>query len=137
MITFLKRHWLLILIIAVAAFCRLYRIQDYMEFLGDQGRDVVIARSFLKDHNLFFIGPQTSIGNMYLGPYYYYLFVVPGLLLTWFNPVGPSIVVAILGALTVYLLFCFSSQWFDKKTAYIVSFLYAISPVVIKYSDFS
>lgn len=137
MIAFIKQHWLIILIVAVAAFCRLYRISDYMEFLGDQGRDVVIVRNFLKNHDPFFIGPQTSVGNMYLGPYYYYLFVAPGLLLAGFNPVGPSIVVAILGVLTVFLLFKFVSKWFGIKAAYITSFLYAISPVVIKYSNFS
>lgn len=130
-------NWLIIAIIILASFMRLYKIGDYMEFLGDQGRDVVVVRDFLKNGNLFFIGPQTSIGNMYSGPFYYYLFVVPGLLLTWFNPIGPAIIVALLGILTVYLIFSFSRQWFNPQTAYIASFLYAISPVVIKYSSFS
>jgi 4-amino-4-deoxy-L-arabinose transferase-like glycosyltransferase len=134
---FFKKHWLILTILILAAFLRLYHIQDYMEFLGDQGRDVVIVRNFLKNGDLFFIGPQTSIGNMYLGPYYYYLFVVPGLLLSWFNPTGPAIVVALLGVVTVFLIYLFSKEWFGPKTAYIASFLYAISPVVIKYSSFS
>lgn len=108
-----------------------------MEFLGDQGRDVVIARDFLKNGNLFFIGPQTSIGNIYLGPYYYYFFVVPGLLIANFNPIGPAIIIALLGVSTVLLIFLVSRQWFNLKVAYIASFLYAISPVVIKYSNFS
>lgn len=137
MITRLRANWLIILIVILAAFLRLYRINEYMEFLGDQGRDVVIVREFLKNGDLFFIGPQTSVGNMYLGPFYYYLFVAPGLLLTWFNPVGPSIIVAILGVLTVYLIYRFSKEWFDPTIAYTASFLYAISPVVIKYSNFS
>ena len=72
----IKKHWVIIIIIAISAFMRLFKISDYMEFLGDQGRDVVIVRDFLKHGNLFFIGPQTSIGNMYLGPYYYY-FIAP------------------------------------------------------------
>lgn len=108
-----------------------------MEFLGDQGRDVVIVRDFLKNINLFFIGPQTSIGNMYLGPYYYYLFVAPGLLLTNFNPVGPSIVVALLSVLTTFLIYYFSKSWFNQKTALLAAYIYAISPVIIKYSNFS
>lgn len=137
MIKFFRRHWLISLIIIIAAFMRLYRISDYMEFLGDQGRDVVIVRDFLKNGNLFFIGPQTSIGNMYLGPFYYYLIVAPGLILANFNPVGPSIVVALLGILTVYLIYRFGKSWFNPTTAYIASFLYAISPIVIKYSNFS
>jgi 4-amino-4-deoxy-L-arabinose transferase-like glycosyltransferase len=107
-----------------------------MEFLGDQGRDVVIVRDFLKNGNLFFIGPQTSIGNMYLGPFYYYL-IAPSLLIANFNPAGPAIFVALLSVATVYLIYFVSKKWFNPKTAYIAAVLYAISPVAIKYGNFS
>jgi len=133
---FLTKNWLIILILLIASFCRLYRISGYMEFLGDQGRDVVIVRDFLKNGNLFFIGPQTSIGNMYLGPFYYYL-IAPALLVANFNPVGPAIFVALLGVATAYLIFFITKKWFNPKAAYIAAFLYAISPTAIKYSNFS
>jgi 4-amino-4-deoxy-L-arabinose transferase-like glycosyltransferase len=107
-----------------------------MEFLGDQGRDVVIVRNFLTTGRPFFIGPQTSVGNMYLGPFYYYLIAIP-LLVANYNPVGPSIFVALIGVVTVFLIFKISSLWFDRTTAYISAFLYSISPTVIKYSNFS
>lgn len=127
---------ILVAIVLIATFCRLYRIDEYMEFLGDQGRDVVIVSDFLKKGDLFFIGPQTSIGNMYLGPFYYYL-IAPFLLLANLNPVGPSVFVAILSILTTVLIFFISQKWFNTKTGLIASFLFAISPVVIKYSNFS
>ena len=107
-----------------------------MEFLGDQGRDVVIVADFLKNGNLFFIGPQTSIGNMYLGPFYYYL-IAPALLIANFNPVGPAVFVALLSILTAYLIFFVSKKWFNSNAAYIATFLYAISPIAIKFSNFS
>ncbi len=134
---FLSKYWLLVLILVLAAFLRLFKVSDYMEFLGDQGRDVVIVSDFLKKGDLFFIGPQTSIGNMYLGPFYYYLIVAPSLLLAFFNPIGPAVFVALLGVLTVALIFYISRRWFNTKTAYLSAFLYSISPVVIKYSNFS
>jgi len=133
---YIKNNWLLLIILLIASVMRLYRIADYMEFLGDQGRDVVIIRDFLKHGNLFFIGPQTSIGNMYLGPFYYY-FIAPSLLLSLFSPVGPAIFVALLSILTTFLIFKITSKYFDNKAGYIASFLFAISPVVIKYSNFS
>lgn len=132
---FLKKYWLLVAILLIASFFRLYNIAGYMEFLGDQGRDVTIVKDFIKNGNLFFIGPQTSIGNMYLGPYFYYL-IAPSLLLANFNPVGPAIFIALINIATVALIFFVSKKWFDLKTAYISAFLYAISPVVIKYSNF-
>ncbi|MDD4026860.1 MAG: glycosyltransferase family 39 protein [Candidatus Shapirobacteria bacterium] len=132
---FFKKYWLLVAILILASFLRLYRISDYMEFLGDQGRDVVIIKDFLKNGNLFFIGPQTSIGNMYLGPYFYYL-IAPSLLIANYNPVGPAVFIALINIATVALIFFVSKKWFNLKIAYIASFLFSISPVVIKFSNF-
>ena len=133
---YLTQNWLLLFIVLIAAFCRLYRISDYMEFLGDQGRDVVIVRDFLKHGNFFFIGPQTSIGNMYLGPFYYYL-IAPALLFSNFNPVGPAIFITLLSVATAYLIFFVAKKWFNSSAAYFSAFLYAISPVAIKFANFS
>lgn len=106
-----------------------------MEFLGDQGRDVVIIKDFWQNGNLFFIGPQTSIGNMYLGPWFYYL-IAPSLLISNFNPVGPAIFIALLNILTIYMLYFIGNKWFSKSIGLTSAFLFAISPVVIKYSNF-
>lgn len=106
-----------------------------MEFLGDQGRDVTIIREFWKKGDLFFIGPQTSIGNMYLGPWFYYL-IAPSLLLANFNPVGPAIFIALINIATIYLIYFVAKKWFSQSIGLISAFLFTISPVVIKYSNF-
>lgn len=126
----------ILVVILFAAFLRLYKIDGYMEFLGDQGRDVVHVFEFLTKGNLMFIGPQTSIGNMYLGPWYYYL-IAPSLWLFNFNPIGPAVFVAILGIITVWLIYLVGQDWFDKKTGLFASLIFAISPVIIKYTSFS
>ena len=131
----ISKNLLLIIILLIAAFLRLYRIGDYMEYLGDQGRDITIIRDFLKNGNLFFIGPQTSIGNMYLGPYFYYL-ITPSLWLANYSPVGPAIFIALLGIATVFLIYFVCQRWFNRKIGFIAAFLFAISPVVIRYSNF-
>lgn len=106
-----------------------------MEFLGDQGRDVYIIRDFLKNGNLFFIGPQTSIGNMYLGPWFYYL-IAPALLISNFNPIGPAIFIALINIATIILIYFVSQKWFNRSVGLISAFLFTISPIVIKYSNF-
>jgi 4-amino-4-deoxy-L-arabinose transferase-like glycosyltransferase len=106
-----------------------------MEFLGDQGRDVYIIRDFLKNGNLFFIGPQTSIGNMYLGPWFYY-FIAPSLLISNFNPVGPAVFIALVNIFTIFLVYFIGNKWFNRSTGLISAFLFAISPVAVKYSNF-
>ncbi len=128
-------NWLLISILILGAFFRLYNIGGYMEFLGDQGRDVYIIRDFLKNGNLFFIGPQTSIGNMYLGPWFYY-FIAPSLFISNFNPVGPAVFIALVNIFTIFLVYFVGNKWFNRPTGLIAAFLFAISPVVIKYSNF-
>ncbi len=129
--------FILAAILLIGAFVRLYKINEYMTFLGDEGRDVIIVRRLLTEFHTPLIGPGTSIGNMYLGPAYYYMMAIP-LLLANFNPVGPAIFIALLGIITIFFLWFVIREFFPSKKihtgALIASFLYAISPVVIIYS---
>jgi 4-amino-4-deoxy-L-arabinose transferase-like glycosyltransferase len=137
MINFIKKNKfefvLLLIILAAALFFRLYRIGEFMTFLGDEGRDVRIVRDLITQGNLVFIGPMTSIGNMYLGPLYYYM-MAPALFLSGLNPIGPAIMVALLGVLTVLLTWYVGRVWFGKVAALIAALFFAISPVAIIYS---
>lgn len=136
-IIFIKKHKaesiLLGIILLLALFLRTYRIGEFMTFLGDEGRDVRIVRDLITKGNLVFIGPQTSIGNMYLGPLYYYM-MAPALLLSGLNPVGPAVMVALLGTLTVWLTWYVGRRWFSRTAGLVAALLYAVSPVAIIYS---
>lgn len=128
-----KEFQALILILLVGAFLRLYRIGDYMTFLGDEGRDVILVRRLLVDFDLILVGPGTSIGNMYLGPLYYYM-MAPALLLFGFSPVGPAVQIAVLGVLTIFLVWFVAREWFGNIAALVASSLYAIAPTIVIYS---
>lgn len=123
----------LFLILLTGSLLRLYNIDQYMTFLGDEGRDAIIVRRFLVDFDLMLIGPGTSIGNMYLGPLYYYM-IAPSLLISNFSPVGPAVMIALLGIFTIWLVWFVTREWFGKNAAVIASLLYAIAPTVIIYS---
>ncbi len=137
MINFFKKNklefFLLTLIILLALFLRLYRINEFLTFLGDEGRDVRIVRDLITKGNLVFIGPQTSIGNMYLGPLYYYL-MAPALALFSLSPVGPATMNALIGTLTVFGVWFVGRQWFGTLAGILASLFYALSPVAIIYS---
>jgi len=126
---------LLVLILLLAAFLRLYRIADYMTFLGDQGRDVLIAYNILHGH-LTLLGPTSSVGGFFLGPIYYY-FMAPFLWLSNYNPVGPAVMIALFGIATVWLIYIVGKDFFNAKVGLIAALLYAISPIVVAYSRFS
>jgi len=123
---------LIFVILFIAAFLRLYRIQDYMTFLGDEGRDVLVVYNILHG-NLTLLGPTASVGGFFLGPIYYY-FMAPFLWLFDYNPVGPAIMVALFGIATVWLIYKVGNDFFGYGTGLIAAFLYSISPLAIAYS---
>lgn len=125
--------WTLVIILAVGAFCRLYKISGYMTFLGDEGRDVIIVRRLLVEGHPPLIGPGTSIGNMYLGPLYYYM-MAPALLFANFSPVGPAVMIALLGIITIWFVWYTGRIWFGNVASLVAAGIYAISPTVITYS---
>lgn len=123
---------ILISVLVLAAFLRLFRIEDYMTFLGDEGRDVLVVYNILHG-KLTLLGPTSSVGGFFLGPIYYY-FMAPFLWIFNYNPVGPAIMVALIGISTVWLIYKFCSDLFDKRVAIFSAVLYAVSPLVIAYS---
>ncbi len=125
--------YVLLAILVVGAFCRLYKIDAYMTFLGDEGRDVITVRRLLVEGHPPLIGPGTSIGNMYLGPLYYY-FMAPALLVANFSPVGPAIEIAILGIITIVFVWWVGREWFGKVAGVTSAALYAVAPTIIVYS---
>lgn len=130
---FLRKHYLIILILIVALFLRLYNVGSTMTFLEDEGRDLLIMHRMIDQSRPVMLGPQTSTGNMYLGPLYYYL-VTPALILSGMDPLGPVIFIALLGVLKVYLLYRFTFSWFGQRSAVITALLYAVSPLPVVFA---
>jgi len=127
-----KKEVLVSLIVVLAAFLRLYKIGDYMTFLGDEGRDVLVAKGILEGH-FTLLGPRASAGDFFTGPIYYY-FMAPFLWLFNLDPVGPAVGIALLGTLTVYLTYRIGKYFFGVSAGLFAAALYAVSPLVIEYS---
>lgn len=117
----------------LAVFLRFYRLSDYMTFLGDEGRDAIIVKEMITTHHLRFLGPPMSVGNIYLGPLYYYLMAV-AMGIFAINPVAAAGMDALIGVLTVVLIYYLGKVWFNRESGLVAAFLYAISPVTIIYS---
>ena len=131
-----KIFWDLLLLTLIGSYVRLYHLPDTIQFLGDQGRDALRVARMFKQGDLVFIGPVTSIGNMYLGPLYYY-FMLPWLWLTYPSPLGPAYAVAVLSIVTIPLLYLLGQELVGKKAALLASVCFTVSSVVITYSRFS
>lgn len=127
---------IILLILLVASFLRFYRLPEYMMFLGDQGRDCLMIQRILVEKDFPLLGPPSSVGTVYLGPLYYYMMAVP-MAIFWLNPVAAAVMVALIGIMTIGLIYYLSREWFGKKAAAISSFLYAISFVTVDSSRYS
>lgn len=127
---------MLVLILVLAAFLRLYKISGYMTFLGDEGRDALIIKAMVVNHHYPLIGPPTSVGNIYLGPLYYYM-MFASMAPTNLNPISAAVMNALIGVLIVGFIYCLGKAWFGRLVGLIASYLYAISPVTIIYSKSS
>jgi len=134
---FFNKHTtsIILSIITLASFLRLYRISDYMNFLGDEGRDVLTVKHILEGQ-LTLLGPRSSAADFYYGPIYYYL-ITPFLWLFHYDPVGPAVFIALLGIITTYLIYKVGRKFFGTTAGIVASALYAVSPVVITYSHSS
>lgn len=124
------------LVILLAAFFRFYRLDEYMTFLGDEGRDALVVKGILTGQHFPAVGPPMSVGNVYLGPLYYYMMAV-AMAIFWLSPVAAAGMVALIGLASVVLIYYLARQWFGVLAALVASLLYAVSPVVVTYSRFS
>lgn len=120
-------------ILVFGAYLRLYKISQYMTFLGDEGRDMLVVLHMIVNHKFTLLGPTASVGGFFLGPIYYY-FMLPFVWLWGLNPVGAAIMVACFGIATIYLVYRVGTDLFDGWVGLIASALYAASPLVIAYS---
>jgi len=139
---FLSTNWLknkskakicLILILLMAAFLRLWGIWRLDLFTYDQARDATYIKRIVVDKKLALIGPQSSVPGISLGPAYYYLMALP-LLIFRLDPVGIDLIVALGGVVTVWLLFKWVERRTSLPTAFLISLLYAVSPIVVEMS---
>lgn len=114
---------------------RFISLRETMQFLADQGRDVITAYGILHG-DIALVGPSTSVGSMFLGPFYYY-FMAPWLALFGNDPIGPTVAVAVIGVLTLPLLYWVGKQLVGTVPAVLAVLAFAVAPVAIEYTRFS
>lgn len=129
----MKKGMVVFGLLVLAAFLRLYRIDEYMTFLGDEGRDALVVKDILVNHHFPLLGPPTSVGNMYLGPLYYYMMAI-SMSIWWLNPVAASVMVALIGVATVGLVYYLGNKFWGFWPGVISALLYCWSPITIYYS---
>lgn len=130
------KNWILIAVILVGIFLRFYRLEGFVTFLGDQGRDAIIVKRIITLEHFPAIGPPTSIGQVYLGPFYYY-FIAPWLLFFNYQPVGLAFGVAVYSSFYLLVNYFIVKELFNKRISLISTLFLSFSSVLIDFSRFS
>jgi len=120
----------------LAIILRFYKFGEFVTFLGDQGRDAIIIKRIVTLEHFPAIGAPSSLGQIFLGPFYYYL-ISPFLLLFNFNPVGPAFGVAFIsigGIITSYFVI---KKEINYLTALVFLVFASFSTVNVQFSRFS
>ncbi len=124
------------LLILVASFLRFYRLAEFVTFLGDQGRDAIIIKRIVTLEHLPAIGPPTSIGQVFLGPFFYY-FMSPFLFLSNFNPIGLALGTALLSVVGLALAYAIVKKEIGQREALIFLFFLTFLYVHVDASRYS
>lgn len=125
-----KSSLILVVILLMGLFLRLFRINDAMVFIGDQGWFYLSARDIFLSGKIPLVGITSSHTWIHQGPLWTYL-LAPVLFLFKYNPVSGAYLTAIIDVGSIILLYKISSDFFSKKLGILSSLIYAVSPLVI------
>lgn len=128
-----RKPWhILLAILLLGAFLRIYRMADLAVFLADQASDSTAV--FQMVHGKFtLLGPITSVGGFYNGPVVYYL-MLPFYFILSGHPLAGTIFQTTLSVLTIPLLYVTGKRLRNETVGFLASFLFAVSPLMIDYS---
>jgi len=119
-------YGLLVVLLALATFVRVYRTDIILQFFYDQGRDALSIWDLIHKGDVFLIGPTTGIAGIFRGPFYYYL-IAPLYWLGGGNPVYPAIFLALTTVVAIGIAFVLSKEFANYKTAFFVTIFASFS----------
>ena len=131
----LTKNWFFLILLTIGIFFRLHRLEEFITFLGDQGRDAIVIKRIITFEHFPALGPVSSVGQVFLGPFFYYL-IAPFLALFKFDPVGLAFGSAFYSTIGIIFIY-FILKKIDEKIANIFLILSTFSWILINNARFS
>lgn len=126
------RHLAIAAIIAAGLVVRFWNYPAYFGFDYDQEINAWIAKTIVVDHKAVLIGPETSVGGMYVGPFFNYVIAL-FFFLGKMDPLATISLNIFISALTVLAYFYFGLKIFSLRVGIIAAVIYAFSHLMITY----
>ena len=128
-----KIKWLLLAIIVLAIFLRVFNVKNTLLFHFDQGYHGLAIREIWEHRSIKLLGHKTDVEGIYHSSIFYYSMLPLYLLSSW-DPAGVSMALAFLDGLSVIFIFLAAKKMFNKRVGFIAALLYAVSYSAISYS---
>ncbi len=119
-------NWLLVTIILLGIFLRLYKAQEMFLYSHDQDLAGWVIKDIVVDKHLRLIGQETSTQGVFIGPLFYYL-LIPFYLIFGMDPIGGVYMVAILGTFSILSFYFVFKKIFNEKVGFVAVALYTFS----------
>lgn len=130
-----NKTWvILVLIILLGAYLRLSDFSNLTRFNADQVRDAKIVDA-MYEGEFPLLGPKAGGTTFKLGPAFYYLEYVSGLIFGQ-TPEASTLIIPILATASIAVLFFLLQIYFSANISLIITFLYATSYYAIRYTRF-
>ena len=123
-------NYLLLAILLLASFLRLFRLKDLLGFWFDQGRDALVIWDFIHKGKFFLIGPTTGIEGVFRGPWYYWL-ITPFYYLGKGNPVWPTVFLVLTSIVAIFVLYKLGKRIGGEKVGLLALTIATLSTYVI------
>lgn len=127
---FLFTNYLLIAILSLASFLRLFRINILLGFWYDQGRDALVIWDFIHKGKAFLIGPMMGFTGMFRGAWYYWL-ITPFYLLGKGDPLVPNIFLILTSIIALYILYKLGEKIGGRRVGLLAALIASVSYYVV------
>lgn len=124
--------YLPIAVIVLALLVRFWNFPAWFGFDYDQEINAWIAKTILVDHKPVLIGPETSVGGMYVGPYFNYVIAL-FFLIGRMNPTTTILLNILVSGATIAAFYLIGSRIFNRLTGLTAAILYGFSSFIINY----
>jgi hypothetical protein len=129
----LKKHLLIVLIVALASWLRVWQLEELGIFFGDAGHDILSAITAVEERKLPLLGIESSVPRFKQGPVTVWLHMVIHLFAQQ-NIYWHWLVFALIGTAAVIGVYEFCQLYLSPRTALLASLLVATSPLAVAHS---
>ncbi len=130
MLKVIKNNKILILIILIGFFLRVYKPLLLFQYSHDHDLAGWFIRDILSNHHFRLIGQETSSHGIFIGPYFYYL-QIPFYLIGKMNPAAALALPILLSVFSIFSVYKTFKEMFTKKIGLIGTTIYSFSTLII------